>query len=240
MALARRPAAYLPLAAPGRGRAAGEQAMARAARRRGWPAPDIYAEGGPDPADQSGPGAEPTAEPGGGPGPALGRLEAAIESGRHDGLLVPLPPALGDPAPLMRLLSRCTQHGVTVGLVLPAAPDLALAPPRPVTRDPASVLARARLDALAEMYPGWRIWLDAHGWHARRRNDGFLQGYRSGAEAFCVHAASAPGLAAQLCWQQAATAHAPGGCSGSLRPPPPWGHRTRPPAEPALRPAGLP
>jgi hypothetical protein len=153
---------------------------------------------------------------------------------------VPLPPALGDPGPLMRLLSRCTLHGVTVGLVLPAAVEPALAPPPPVTRDPASVLARARLDALAEMYPDWRVWADDHGWHARRRDDGFLQGYRSGAEAFCVHAGSAPGLAAQLCWQQAATTHAPGGCSASLRPPPPWGHRPRPPAEPALRPAGLP
>jgi hypothetical protein len=224
MALARRPAGYLPLAGPGPGRggAAGQQAMARAARRRGWPAPVIYAEGDPGPAGQ--------------PAPALDQLEAAIESGRHDGLLVPLPPALGDPAPLMRLLSRCTQHGVTVGVVLLAAPepDLTFRPPGPPPRDPSGILARARLDALAEMYPGWRIWLDSHGWHARRRDDGFVQGYRSGAEAFCVHAGTAAGLAAQLCWQEAATAHASGGCSASLQPPPPWGHRVRGPAPPGL------
>ena len=228
MTLARRPAAYLPLPAPGSGRVASDQAMARAARRRGWPAPVIYADGDPGPAAQ--------------PGPALGRLEAAIESGRHDALLVPMPPALGDPAPLMRLLSRCTQHGVTVGLVLPSAPepDLIFAPSGPPPRDPSGILARARLDALAEMYPGWRIWLDSHGWHARRRNDGFLQGYRSGAEAFCVHAGTAPGLAAQLCWQEAATVNAPGGCSTGLCPPPPWGHRVGPPATPGLPQPGLP
>jgi hypothetical protein len=220
MALARRPAAYLPLAAPGRGSTAGQQTMDRAARRRGWPAPVIYAEGDPGPAAQ--------------PGPALGHLEAAIESGRHDGLLLPLPPVLGDAAPLMRLLSRCTQHGVAVGLVLPSAPepDLTFPPSGSPARDPASILARVRLDALAEMYPGWRVWLDSHGWHARRRDDGFLQGYRSGAEAFCVHARTAPDLAAQLCWQEAATANAPGGCSTGLCPPPPWGHRVGPPPAP--------
>jgi hypothetical protein len=236
MALARRPAAYLPPAgpapapAPGTGGAGSPQAMARAARRRGWPAPVIYAEGDPDPAGQ--------------PGAALARLEAAIESGRHDALLLPLPPTLRDPAALMRLLSRCTQHGVAVGLVLPSAPEpgLTVRPAGPPARDPAGLLARARLDALAEIYPGWRIWLDSHGWHARRRDDGFLQGYRSGAQAFCVHAGSAPGLAAQLSWQQAATAHAPGGCSTTLRPPPPWGHRVRPPGlpQPGLPQPGLP
>ena len=222
MALARRPAAYLPLAVPGRGAATGQQAMDRAARRRGWPAPVIYAEGDPGPAAQ--------------PGSALGHLEAAIESGRHDALLLPLPPALGDAAALMRLLSRCTQHGVVVGLVLPPAPepDLTFGPSGSQARDPAAILDRARLDALAGMYPGWRVWLDAHGWHARRRNDGFLQGYRSGAQAFCVHAGTSFGLAAQLCWQQAATAHAPAGCAASLRPPPPWGHRLQPAAPPGL------
>jgi hypothetical protein len=196
MALARRPAAYLPLAVPAGGSAADVQAMARAARRRGWPAPVIYAEADPRPPGPA--------------GPALSRLEAAIECGRHDGLLMPLPPGLDDPAALMRLLSRCTQHGVAVGLVLPPAPDPALTfrpagpPPSPPPWEPAGLLARARLGALAEMYPAWRIWLDSHGWHARRRSDGFLQGYRSGAQVFCVHAGTAPGLAAQLCWQQAA------------------------------------
>jgi hypothetical protein len=192
MALARRPAAYLPLAVPGGGSPAPELAMARAARRRGWPAPVIYAE------DDSGQA-----------GPALSRLEAAIESGRHDALLMPPPPGLGDPAPLMRLLSRCTQHGVAVGLVLPPPPESDTAGPpsgpplSPPSPEPSAVLARAGLSALAEMYPGWRIWLDAHGWHARRRSDGFLQGYQSGGQVFCVHAGTAPGLATQLFWQQA-------------------------------------
>jgi hypothetical protein len=195
MPLARRPAAYLPLAAPGGDGTARQQAMARAARRRGWPAPVIYAEDDPRPAGQ--------------PGPALSRLEAAIESGRHDALLMPLPPGLGDPAPLMRLLSRCTQHGVAVGLVLPPAPESNTSGPPPSPQpsppfpEPSAVLARAGLGALAEMYPGWRIWLDSHGWHARRRSDGFLQVYQSGGQVFCVHAGTAPGLAAQLCWQQA-------------------------------------
>jgi hypothetical protein len=200
----RRPAAYIPAAASEPGALVSERAMAQAARQRGWPAPEIYADG-------------PSAA--GEPGPALRRLEAAITAGRHDALLIPLPRTLGDPAPLMRLLSRCTQHGVAVGLVLPPAPepDLTFPPSGSPARDPASILARARLDALAEMYPGWRVWLDSHGWHARRRDDGFLQGYRSGAPAFCVHAETAPGLAAQLCWQQAGAAHAPAGCTTSLR-----------------------
>lgn len=78
------------------------------------------------------------------------------------------------------------------------------------------VLPRARLEALAAIYPDWRIWLDQHGWHARRR-DGYLQEYRPGAPAFCVHADTATRLAAQLCWQQAADAHAPYGCGGTAR-----------------------
>jgi hypothetical protein len=147
---------------------------------------------------------------------------------------MPLPPGLGDPAALMRLLSRCTQQGVAVGLVLPPAPepDLTFLPPgprpSPPPREPAGLLARARLGALAEMYPAWRIWLDSHGWHARRRSDGFLQGYRSGAQVFCVHAGTAAGLATELCWQQAAAASAPAGCGTSIQPPPPWGHRAGP------------
>jgi hypothetical protein len=74
-----------------------------------------------------------------------------------------------------------------------------------------NVLPRARLEALAALYPDWRIWLDQHGWHARRRN-GYLQEYRRGSPAFAVHADSATTLAAQLCWQQAADRHAPYGC----------------------------
>jgi hypothetical protein len=170
------------------------------------------------------------------PGPALRRLEAAITAGRHDALLMPLPRTLGDPAPLMRLLSRCTQLGVAVSLVLPPAaegPDLtprpaaaAAAPAAPLARDPRRLLDDARLEALTEIYPGWRTWLDEHGWHARRRSYGFVQGYRPGAPVFCVHADTATELVAQLCWQQAADTHAPDGCQATVLPPPPWGHPT--------------
>jgi hypothetical protein len=85
------------------------------------------------------------------------------------------------------------------------------------------VLARARLEALAGLFPDWRVWLDPHGWHARRRGDSFLQGYRSGAPAFHVSADNALDLAAQICWQQAADEHAPDGCQARMHPPPPWG-----------------
>jgi len=217
----RRPAAYIP-AASEPGALVTEQAMAQAARQRGWPAPEMYADG-------------PSAA--GEPGPALRRLEAAITAGRHDGLLIPLPRTLGDPAPLMRLLSRCTQHGVAVSLVLPPAadgPDLmprpaaaSAAPAPPPAREARSLLDDARLEAMTEIYPGWRTWLDEHGWHARRRSYGFVQGYRPGAPVFCVHAGTATELAAQLCWQQAADTHAPDGCQASVLPPPPWGHSTR-------------
>jgi hypothetical protein len=193
--------------------------MAQAARQRGWPEPVMYADQ-PDPA--------------GGPGPALGQLEAAIAAGRHDALLMPLPRSLGDPAPLMRLLARCTQEGVAVSLVLPAAadgPDVtprpAATPGPPLAREPWSMLARTRLEALAEIYPAWRIWMDGHGWHARRRGAGFVQGYRPGAPVFYVRADTATELAAQLCWQQAAEAHAPEGCQARILPPPPWGQPAR-------------
>jgi hypothetical protein len=51
-------------------------------------------------------------------GLAVGRLEAAVSQGRHDGLLIPLPGMLGNPPWLMRLLRSCTCHGVTVSFVL--------------------------------------------------------------------------------------------------------------------------
>jgi hypothetical protein len=51
-------------------------------------------------------------------GPALGRLEAAIETGRHDALLITGPGAVtGTATHLMRLLFRWTRHGVVVRLV---------------------------------------------------------------------------------------------------------------------------
>jgi hypothetical protein len=76
----------------------------------------------------------------------------------------------------------------------------------------AALLAEAGRDALAGLFPRWRIWTDEHGWHARRRG-GFLQDFHNGAPAFSVHAAGPVELAAQLRWQQAADEHAPLGCS---------------------------
>ena len=77
----------------------------------------------------------------------------------------------------------------------------------------AAVLADASIEALAEIFPGWRIWTDlGTGWHACRRG-GFIQDYHQGAPAFYVHAGSAAELAVQLRWQEAAEAHAPFGCS---------------------------
>jgi hypothetical protein len=83
-------------------------------------------------------------------------------------------------------------------------------------REP-DALALGGLEALGELFPEWRIWLDRHGWHARRRSDGFVQGYRPGAPAFHVSAASAVDLAAQLCWQRAADEHFPEGCGETWR-----------------------
>jgi hypothetical protein len=91
--------------------------------------------------------------------------------------------------------------------------------PRPVPLPGAArmtdVLTRAGVEALSGLFADWRIWADEHGWHARRRGDGYLQAYRRGAPAFCVHAVSAGELAAQLRWQQAADMHAPAGCSSA-------------------------
>jgi len=212
-----RPAAYI--AIPGADGWA-RHAMTREASSRGWPPPVIYAE------DGSGSDA--------GEGQALARLERAITAGRHDALLIS---AAGDPGKVMGLLSRCTRHGVAVSFVpgLPAyAAGAAAAPaaataaaiPAPVEADepvataPRSraeswdVLAQARLEALAQLFPAWRIWLDRNGWHGRRRGD-YMQGYRSGVPAFHVSAHSALDLAAQLCWQQAAESYAPEGCQAS-------------------------
>jgi hypothetical protein len=214
MTVPRRPAAYVRF--PG---AWARHTMGEAARERGWPAPTIYAEN-----EQGADGSY---------GPALDRLEAAIVVGRHDALLVAAP---GQPGELMGLLSRCTRHGVTVSFL--PGPAAQATGAMPASADAADftavggqaaetwdVLAQARLEALTGMFPDWRIWLDRNGWHARRR-DGFVQGYRVGAPAFHVRAASAVDLAAQLCWQQAAEAYAPDGCQARMTGPPPWGMTT--------------
>lgn len=98
------------------------------------------------------------------------------------------------------------QHPAACGRVASGAPAL--------PRAAGDVLAQAGHEALAGLFPDWRIWTDDGGWHARRRGDGYVQGYRRGVPVFCVHADSPADLAAQLCWQHAADVHAPSGCSG--------------------------
>jgi hypothetical protein len=197
--LAHRPAAFL----PGGGDPARRRQVAEEARRLGWPAPEIYV-GAPGQNDA-----------------ALGRLRGAIAAGRHDALLLPVSVAAGLAGPLMSLLDACTNGGVLVRAVVPepAAPG-----PLPAARPgTAAVLARAALEALGQACPDWLVWADSQGWHGRRRGGGFVQSYGPGAPAFYVHAQTAAGLVAQLAWQQAADDHAPGGCTASVLPPPPWG-----------------
>jgi hypothetical protein len=189
-----RPAGYLPA-----GTASDRQGLTEAARHRGWPAPVIYAGD-----DES--------------GSTLDQLMSAISAGRHDALLLTWH---GGPAPLMQLLLHCTRRGVPVSFVpLPERTAIPAASPDTVPLSPAvetwDVLARARLEALAGLFPAWLIWLDQHGWHARRRVDSFLQVRRPGAPAFFVQASTATDLAAQLCWQQAADEHAPDGCQATV------------------------
>jgi hypothetical protein len=89
------PAAYV--------RRAGDwPAMAEAAARRGWPVPTLYCDG---------PGMA------AGAGLAVGRLQAAVGRGCHDGLLIPWSAMFGYPPWLMRLLRSCTSQGVTVSFV---------------------------------------------------------------------------------------------------------------------------
>ena len=60
-----------------------------------------------------------------------------------------------------------------------------------MARHGCSSTCRRGIEALGEIFPGWRIWADlGTGWHACRRG-GFIQDYHQGAPAFYVHAASA-------------------------------------------------
>jgi hypothetical protein len=232
MALPRRPAAYLPAAAPSVARAA-----ALAAAQRGWPPPAVYA--GPE---------------------ALERLRAAVTAGRHDALLMPPAGAVGamaHPAALVALLAACTAAGVPVSLApLSAVPEPAaaagqpgpgagpsgdLGPGGPGDSGPAAsglaasssaasgsaasgsaavntgaILRQASLEALAGVFPSWRIWADARGWHARRQaGDGYVQSRQAGTPVYHVSAPGAVSLAAQLLWQQAADRHTPNGCTAA-------------------------
>jgi hypothetical protein len=207
----RRPAALI-RAMPGSATGATarqRQAVADAARQRGWPAPAVYADEGRARPDDT----------------ALTRLQAAIVAGRHDVLMLAGQGAVGDggPASLMRLLLACTKNGVRVELLPPplaAGEEVALPPSlaglaRPARRSPAyrerpAVLTRVRVSAMSGLFPGWRIWIDDHGWHARRRDGVFLQEYWRGAPAFCVHADSEADLSRRLRDQEAAAARPPG------------------------------
>jgi hypothetical protein len=201
-----RPAAYIRAGRDDADVAWQREAVAEGASQRGWPPPTVYVE---FPADLAA-----------GRAPALTRLEAAIEVGRHDALLITDPRAItGTARYLLALLYRCTRNGVTVGFLLPPAaagsdvmslrgsgqPGAQDALPFVVRRREAwGALARARIGALSEMFPDWRIWLDQCGWHARRRETVYLQGLEPGMPAFSVHADTSTGLAMQLYWQQAA------------------------------------
>jgi len=212
-----RPAAYI-RADPGADAdalAGARQAVSQTARQRGWPEPVIYTDEGLGPAGSS--------------SPALDRLAAAVIAGRHDALFLAGPGVVSGSVLLMRLLLVCTKNGVSAELLAaapPAAPPAGLradtpavrparatghAPPFPLPRDPGSLLTRARLEALDELFPDWRIWLDHHGWHARRRASTYLQHHRRGFPVFCVHGRTSVELAAQLCWQRAADLHPPTG-----------------------------
>lgn len=157
----RHPAAYVRI--PGAGGWA-RHAMAREASQRGWPSPEVYSEADGNEAGRY--------------GQALERLERAIAAGRHDALLIAAP---GDPSQVMGLLSQCTRHGVAVSFLpgpaasaegAAAAPAASASGPEParaadpMTAETWDVLAQARLEALANLFPDWRIWLDRYGWHA--------------------------------------------------------------------------
>lgn len=206
-----RPAAYIRAGRGDADLACYRQAVAEGAGQRGWPPPTLYVEQQADLAD--------------GRAPALARLEAAIEVGRHDALLITDPGAVtGAASYLMELLYRCTRNGITVGFLLPPAPEsdvMSLRPagkpaaqaqdalPFPLRRREAwGALTRARIGALSELFPDWRIWLDQHGWHARRRETVYLQGLEPGVPAFSVHSDTSTGLAMQLYGQQAADRNA--------------------------------
>jgi hypothetical protein len=188
------PAAYLRA-----GTGPARLAMSNAAFGRGWPEPVVYPD---DPAAADADS-------------ALRELAAALVVGRHDALLLAVPEP--DEPAMQHLLAICTRHGVRVSFVTP--PTQSGRPIRPARRpararhalpgEERSTLTGARLDALAGLFPQWRIWLDGTGWHARRRGGGHLQFFRPGAPAFHVRADTATELAAQVCWQQAADQHAP-------------------------------
>ena len=204
-----RPAAYIRVR-PGHGSLSPAQraAILEVASRRGWPEPTIYADDGPVRAD----------------GYSPAHLMAFLVRCTHHGVAVEFTSPRAAPPVLMHpqasgwqsQSARQPARPARLPAAQPQAPlagrPLAPVPPRCAAGN-TEILTRAGVEALTGAFPDWRIWADDHGWHARRRGDVYLQAYRRGAPAFCVHAISAVDLAAQLRWQQAADIHAPAGCS---------------------------
>jgi hypothetical protein len=233
-----RPAAYIRVR-PGHGSLSPAQraAILEVASRRGWPEPTIYADDGPVRADGYSPAlARLSAAVGAGRHDAVivaspgvmshspAHLMAFLVRCTHHGVAVEFTSPRAAPPVLMHPQASGWQSQSAPQPArparLPAAQPPALLAGRPLAPVPprcaagnTEILTRAGVEALTGAFPDWRIWADDHGWHARRRGDVYLQAYRRGAPAFCVHAISAVDLAAQLRWQQAADIHAPAGCS---------------------------
>jgi hypothetical protein len=219
-------------------------AIVEAARQRGWPDPAVYADEGPVPAQGHGPALaslsaaisagrhDAVIVPGAG---AISRSSAdmmaflfrctshgvAVEFlGPQAAHALPVHPAAGARC-LPSSQAPADRHPRELQLPSGARRPRSFPLPSATRRSPqrvariTDILTRAGVEALSGLFANWRIWADEHGWHARRRSDGYLQTYQHGAPAFCVHAASAEELAAQLCWQQAADTHAPAGCASA-------------------------
>ena len=155
---------------------------------------------------------------------ALARLAAAVEAGRHDALLITDPGAVtGAATYLIGLLHRCARNGVVVGFLVPpapgASPATATAPAgqvKPRDRWPSATGGCSHTPA-SRRCPGCSRTggsgsTSAAGTPAAGQTP-YMQVSSEGAPAYSVHAGSPTDLAAQLCWQQAADRHAPGGCA---------------------------
>jgi hypothetical protein len=236
----RHPAAYIRVAG-----AWARHTMMDEAGQRGWPAPEIYAEDEPAAGESYGQALHRLEV-----AIVAGRHDALLMSGPGDPALLmrllshctkhgvavsflpggPAAAVVGTAQGSASRAASATASGTDPALASAPAPASAdqrahSAPGGSPPSESWDVLAQARLEALAGLFPDWRVWLDRSGWHARRR-DSFVQGYRPGAPAFHVTAANALDLAAQLCWQQAAETHTPDGCQASMLCPPPWGTLT--------------
>lgn len=91
----------------------------------------------------------------------------------------------------------------------------AASPARPAVlaaREDWAVLARARSEALPGCSRAGGSGSARPSWHARGRG-ACVRACHRGAPACSVYAGSPEGLAAQLCWQQAADQYAPDGCT---------------------------